>query len=218
VRAFAVLLLVVALLGACATPDPAVTTPPQALHSESDQRAADGAAPTLADVDPGYRTAPFTPSAASREEDAKLNLCLGRPPTVAHETARAFSPTFSGGDARQILVGVTFVDSAATADADLAALADSLRAPACLRDSLARQLGRDATVEVIRVEPPPGAPQVVAWRLRVVAGPTPVLVDVVSAVRGRAEVSFSFQDVNQPVPADQQGRLVARVLDRLPAA
>jgi hypothetical protein len=203
-----VVVAVAALVGGCAAPDPAVTVPPPALHREVDQQAAERAVPTLADVGPGYRTSTFTPSAAAREEDAKLNDCLGRPPTVQHETARAFSPNFSAGDARQILAGVTFVDSTATAAADLAALADRGRAADCLRQSLLRQLGRTATVDVNPVEPAPGGPGVVAWRLRVVAGPTPVVLDLVSVVRGRAEVSLSFQDVNQPVAADLQDRLV----------
>jgi len=188
------------------------------LHSEVDQRAAERAVPTLADVGPGYRTSTFTPSAAAREEDARLNECLGRPPTVQHETARAFSPNFSAGDARQILVGVTFVDSTSTAAADLASLADRGRAPDCLRQSLLRQPGRTATVEVTPVDSAPGGSGVVAWRLRVVAGPTPVVLDLVSIVRGRAEVSLSFQDVNQAVAADLQDRLVGRVSARLPAA
>jgi hypothetical protein len=206
------------LLG-CSSPGPATPAtppPPPALHSDGDQRAAEQAVLTPQDVGSDYRTSPFVASASSRQEDAALSQCLGRPPTAEHETARAFSPVFSKGDAQQILVGVTFVDSVATAHDDLAALAYPARAPECLRASLLRQLGRDATVEVTPVVPSPGGEGGVTWRMRVVAGPPPAVVDVVSVARGRAEVSLSFQDVNQPVPGEVQDRLMGAVLGRLP--
>jgi hypothetical protein len=208
-------LLVVAVVSGCAHPDPAVVTPPPALHSDDDQRMAEQAVLSAADVDRGYQGSMFVPSDDAREEDARLNACLGRPPTVQHETARAFSPNFSMGDQRQILVGVTFVDTTETARADLTALAGG-QAEGCLRESLLRQLGTNgATAEVTSLVPPPGGAGVVAYRLRVVAGP-PVLLDIVSAVRDRAEVSVSFQDVNRPFPAAEEDRLVGLVLARLP--
>lgn len=216
------MLAIVFTLSACSgggtVPNGPLTTIPPAQHSDDDQGMAEQALPMVDDVGPGYRATPFTPSSSSREEDATLNVCLGRPPTVQHETARAFSSNFTIGDARAILVGITFVDAADTARADLGALADLVRAGSCLKESLLRQLrSTGATVEVIPIDPPPGGDGVVAYRLRVVAGPPPVVFDLVSAVRGRAEVSVSFQDVNQPVPADLQDRLVRLVLDRLPA-
>lgn len=202
-------------MSGCAQPDPAVVTPPPALHSDADQQVAERAVLTAADVGSGYQVSPFVPSDDARAEDARLNACLGRPPTVQHETARAFSPNFSTDDQRQVLVGVTFVDSSATARDDLAALTGS-QAGGCLRESLHRQLGTSgATVEVTPLVPPPGGAGVVAYRLRVVAGP-PVLLDIVSAVRDRAEVSVSFQDVNRPFPAAEEDRLVGLVLGRLP--
>lgn len=117
---------------------------------------------------------------------------------------------------------MTVVDTLDTAQADLSALADAGRAVPCLRESLLRQYtgrGTPPTVDVSRTAQPPGGTDVVAYRLRIIAGPPgselPVILDVVSAVRGRAEVSITFRDVNQPVPADQQDRLVRAVLDRL---
>lgn len=188
-----------------------------APHSDDDQRTAERALPGVADVGSGYRASPFTPSTSSREEDATLSACLGRPPTAEHETARAFSSNYALGDARTILVGITFVDSADTARDDLRALADPVRAGSCLKESLLRQLRNTAaTVEVTPIDPPPGGAGVIAYRSRVVAGPPPVVLDLVSASRGRAEVSMSFQDVNQPVPVDVQDRLMRLVLDRLP--
>lgn len=94
----------------------------------------------------------------------------------------------------------------------------------CLRESRLRQYtgpGTPSTVDVSRTAQPPDGADVVAYRLRVIAGPPgfelPVILDVVSAVRGRAEVSITFRDINQPVPAGQQDRLVRAVLDRLAA-
>jgi hypothetical protein len=213
-----------AVAGGCASPAPAppAPTPPPALHSAPDQRAAERAVPTLQDLGDGYAASPFVPSAGDRAEDAQLSSCLGRPPTAEHETARAFSPQFSQGDARAVLAGITFVDSPDTARDDLAALADGQRAPGCLRESMLRQLGRsggrgDAAVAVTRVDPPPGGAGVVAYRLTVQSGPLPVVVDLLSAVVGRAEVQVSFRDAVRPVPGDVQNRVVGLCLARLPA-
>jgi len=201
---------------------PPAPVPPPALHSDADQRVAEQALPTLADLGDGYATSPFTPSADSRVEDATLSSCLGRPPTVEHETARTFSPQFTAGDDRIVLAGITFVDTLETARADLAALDDEPRAAPCLRDSLARQLdaagGRADDVTVTRIRPAPGGDDVVAYRLVVQSGPLPVVVDLISALVGRAEVSISFQDPAHPVPADLQDRVVRACLDRLAAA
>jgi hypothetical protein len=135
-----VVVAVCAAVTGCAASAPAGPEPPTALHSVEDQRAAERALPTVQDLGTDYATAPYVPSADARAEDARLSGCLGRPPTVEHETARAFSPQFTEGDARIVLAGITFVDGVDTASADLAALADTARAAPCLRDFLVRQL------------------------------------------------------------------------------
>src|SRR5262249_6737497 len=148
---------------------------------------------------------------------------LGRPPTATHQTARAFSPTFTR-DTDMIIGSVTFVQSNETAQADIAALRDASRAVPCLHDSLTAQLSRagsPAQVEVSQISPPPGGPDIdaAAYRLRMLAGAddprTLYVVDMASAGKGRAEVSVSFHYVNQLIPADIEQRAVRAVLDRL---
>jgi hypothetical protein len=215
-----VVLMVCAAVAGCADPAPSGPEPSPARHSVEDQQAAERALPIVQDLGTDYATAPYVPSADARAEDARLSECLGRPPTAEHETARAFSPQFTEGDARIVLAGITFVDGVDTASADLAALADEPRAAPCLRESMVRQLqeagGKADAVTTARVDPPPGGRGVVAYRLTVQSGSVPVVVDLVSAVAGRAEVSVSFQDPLRPVPADLQDRVVRACLNRLP--
>jgi hypothetical protein len=74
---------------------------------------------------------------------------------------------------------------------------------------------------VSQVSPPPGGADVdaVAYRLQILADAdgqrTPLVVDMVNAVKGRAEIAISFQDLNQPLSAEIQDRAVRTMLDRL---
>jgi hypothetical protein len=174
---------------------------------------------------PDYRATPFTPDPNKAADDAALNACLGRPPAPTHERARAFSPKFTI-DYQEIQADITVVDSNETSRADIAPLRDTPRAVLCIKDLLIRQLSREgasAQVDVSRVSPPPGGPDVdvVAYRLKLLASvgdqSTPYVVDMVSAVKGRAKISVDFQNYNQPVPVDIQDRAVRAMLDRLAA-
>jgi hypothetical protein len=193
------------------------------VKSGTDQQVAEAAILNQQDMGPDYRATPFTPDAQDAADDAALNACLGRPSTATHETARVFSPRFTK-DFQEILGSITFVDSNETAQADIAALRDTPRAVSCFQNWLTTQQSRAggwAQVEVNQISPPPSGADidVVAYRLRILAEmdgeAAPYVVDMVSALKGRAMMSATFQDVNQPVPADIQERAVRTMLDRL---
>jgi hypothetical protein len=213
--------LLVALSGCGAAPTevaPPVPTSPPVAHDDADQRAAEHALPGRSDVGPEFRESPFVPPASAGEDDATLSACIGRPPTADHETARAYSPRLTAGDGTEIAASVTFVDTVDTARADLAALAAEDRARPCLRDLLASQLGTLkvlAAVEVTRTVPPPGGQDVVAYRAVVRTVGPPVVLDLVSTVKGRAEVQASFRNPAEPLPAEVQARLVRTIVGRL---
>lgn len=220
--------LVMTAAAGCSSPNHTAPTPlpppaPSEVKSGTDQQVAQAAILNQQDMGPDYRATPFTPDSQNAADDAALNGCLGRPPTATHERARAFSPIFTR-DFQAIHGSITFVDSNETAQAVIVALRDTPRAVPCLQNSLTAKLSRSggsAQVEVSRISPPPGGPDVdvVAYRLRILAEAdgerTPLVVDMVSALKGRAEMSVSFQDVNQPLPADIQDRVVRTMLDRL---
>jgi hypothetical protein len=220
---------VVAAAAGCSSPNhtgptslPALV--PSADKSGTDQQVAQATVLSQQDMGPDYQATPFSPDAQDAADNAAFEACLGRPSTAMHETARAYSPKFTE-DFQVILGNIAFADSNETAQGDIAALRDTPRAASCLQNLLTTQLSRSggsAQVEVSQPSPPPGGPdvEVIAYRLRILAEAggerTPLVVDVVSALKGRAEMSVSFQDVNQPVPADILDRAVRAMLDRLP--
>jgi hypothetical protein len=126
------------------------------------------------------------------------------------------------GDARELVGTVSFVDSQAVANADLAALRGDKAAP-CIEQLFLRQLTRGQAVLprvlVSHVTPPTAAPDVVAIRLQTTVRASgqdlPVFVDIVSAIKGRAEVQATFQDVNHPVEASLQRQAMEVMLARL---
>lgn len=188
----------------------------------ADQKAAEAAVLRQSDVGSGYLSTPYIQPLQSAQDDAELSRCLGRPPAKVHETARAFSPKFSQGDARQVLASVTFVDSPATAMADLEAL-KSVKAMPCLKNSLLAQLRRISVtgeqVDLTRISVSAGEPNICAYRFRVVSNAAgqdiPQYLDLVSAVRGRAAVQATFQDVNQTFPKVFEERMMNAMLNRL---
>lgn len=222
--------LVVATAAGCSSPNHTATAPlpppvPSTVKSGTDQQVAQAAILNQQDMGPDYRATPFTPDSDDAADDAALSTCLGRPPTATHERARAFSPEFTV-DFQVIHASITFVDSNETAQADVAALRDTPKAMPCLKDLLTTQLSREnasAQIEASQISPPPGGPDVdvVAYRLKFLAEldgqRIPYVVDMVSAAKGRAEMSVSFVDFNKPVPADIQDGAVRAMLDRLPA-
>lgn len=199
---------------------------PSAVKSGTDQQVAQAAIMNQQDMGPDYRATPFTSSPQDAADDAAFHACLGQPATATDETASVFSPVFTL-DFKEILGNITFVDSTKTAEAYIAALHDTPKTVSCLKNSMIAQLSRSGgsvQVEVNQINPPPGGANVnvIAYRLRILAAaagqdPQPLVVDLVSALKGRAEVSVHFDDLNQPVPTDIQARVVRMMLDRLPA-
>lgn len=222
--------LVVAAATGCSSPSHTAVNSllppaPGAAKSSTDQQVAQAAILNQHDMGSDYVATPFTPDSQDVADDDALNACLGRPSNATHETARSFSPRFTQ-DFKVIVSDITFFDSSETAQADIAALRDAPRAVSCLRDWLTAQLSRSggsAQVDVSRIRPPLGGPDIdiVAYRLRILAEAggetTPLVVDMVTALKGRAKISASFQEWNQPLLVDIQGRAVRAMLDRLTA-
>lgn len=221
--------LVVGAVVGCSSPNrvsPALlpSPVPSVVKSGTDQQVAQAAVLNQQDMGPDYRATSYPPDVQDTADDAAFKACLGRPSAATHDTARAFSPTFTE-DFQVIEGSITLVDSTQTAQADIAALRDTPRTVSCFQNLLTTQLSRSggsAQVEVNQINPPPGGPDgdAVAYRLRILAqagGQTiPIVMDVVNAVKGRAETSVSLQNFNHPVPADLEDRAVRAMLDRLP--
>jgi hypothetical protein len=221
---------VVAAVAGCSSPHHTSSTPvpppvPSSVKSRSDQQAAQAAILNQHDMGPDYRVIPFTPNPQNDADHAAFNACLGRPSDATHRTARTFSPTFTQ-DFQVIVGSITFVDSKETAQQDIAALRDTPKAVSCLHDSMTTQLSRSggsSQVEVSQLSLSPGGPGIdaVAYRLKILAEAdgqrTPLVVDMVNAVKGRAKIDISFQKLNQPLPADIQDRAIRAMLDRLAA-
>jgi hypothetical protein len=229
---FATVALVAALVGCTASkpghtivtgkPAPSSSPTTSAAPSAADMRAATVAILKLADVGIKYKQIPYRDTAQAEHDDAALNACIGRPPSALHQTAKVFSKQFSQGDAQTILASITFVDTQRTAQEDLAALRGQ-RAKQCIRRSLLAQYertGGHATVSIASLDPSPTANAPSAnYRLKVLAqisgGTIPVFVDIVQAIKGRAEVSASFMDVNQPVSFLIEQHAMSAMLGRL---
>jgi hypothetical protein len=208
---------------------PISSSPPSVastVKSGTDQQVAQAAIMNQHDMGADYLASPYTPSPQDAADDAAFRACLGQPATAKAETATVFSPIFTM-DFKVVLGNITFVDSDKTAQAYIAALHDTPKAVSCLKSSTTEQLSRSggsAQVEVSPIYPSPGGANVdvIAYRLQILSGengqdPQPVVVDLVSALKGRAEISVHFQDLNQPVPTDIQDHVVRTMLDRLPA-
>jgi hypothetical protein len=176
----------------------------------------------LADIGSGYKQTPYQPTAQSAQDDAALNECIGRPPSPIHQTAKVFSMQFSQGDTLAILASITFVDTARTANADIEALRGA-RAEKCIKQSFLeqyRRTGGQATVSVHPLAPSPtGNEPSASYRIKILAqtanGTIPEFLDLVQVIKDRAEVSATFQDVNQPVPASIEHRAMSAMLGRL---
>jgi hypothetical protein len=175
-----------------------------------------------ADIGSGYKETPYQPTAKSAQDDAALNGCIGRPPSPVHQTAKVFSMQFSQGDTLAILASITFVDTLETASADIEALRGK-RAEKCIKQSFLeqyRRTGGQATASVIPLVPSPtGNEASASYRIKILAqtanGTVPEFLDLVQATKDRAEVSATFQDVNQPVSASIEQRAMSAMLGRL---
>jgi hypothetical protein len=185
-------------------------------------RAARTAILKLADIGNGYKETQYQPTAQSNRDDAALNSCIGRPPSPVHQTAKVFSKQFSRGDTLTILASITFVDTLETARADIDALRGP-RAEKCIKQSFLEQYkrtGGQASVSINPLAPSPtGNEPSASYRIKVLAqtanGTIPEFLDLVQAIRDRAEVSATFQDVNRPVSASIEQRAMSAMLGRL---
>jgi hypothetical protein len=185
-------------------------------------RAAKDAILKQADIGPGYKLTQYQPTAQSEQDDAALNHCIGRPPSPVHQTAKLFSKQFSRGDSLIILASITFVDTEQTAQEDVTALRGP-RAESCIKQSFldqSKRAGEQASVDVTNLSPSPtGSAPAANYRIKIFAringGTIPEFLDIVQAIKGRAEVSVSFQNVNQPVPASIERRAMSAMLGRL---
>jgi hypothetical protein len=213
--------LLAAVTAGCGSHGAAAAASP-APASAADQRAAEFAILRLADMGPGYRQTRFQPTAQVRQGSVTLSRCIGRPPGSLHQTAQAFSEQLSRGSL-EILASIIFVSTRQAAQGDLAAF-QGPKAPGCLRQSYLTQYertGGKATASIGPLRPPPASRATSAdYRLRVLAQTTtgskvPVFIDVVRVVRGRAEVTVTFQDVNQAVPEAVERRAISAMLGRL---
>lgn len=213
----AVVLTMLLATAACTSTPPDVAPEQPAPLDSSDQAEAEAALPTPGDAGSAYSATPFEPADAP-EEDTELNTCLGIEPTAQSETARAFSSVFTTGAGTRLQMSVTFVESASTANAELAAYASD-RAAECVRQSQVRQLNQVGVLGEVEhqfVDPPVSVDSAVAHRLIIDRqSGAPRIIDLVLAVKGRAEVTATFIRVQEPVPAAEQDRLLRLVLDRL---
>jgi hypothetical protein len=129
---------------------------------------------------------------------------------------------FSKGDDEIISASITFVDTVLDAKEDTVAL-QGPRGERCAIQSFLTQLREQGDASVATIGPltpsPTGSALSANYRIRtqVQAGTEtlPFFVDQVQVMKGRAEVSASFQEVNQPVPASLERRVMAAMLGRL---
>jgi len=204
------------------SPQPSTSPLTSASPSATDMRAARAAILKLADVGSTYKETPYQPTAQSAQDDAALNSCIGRPPSPVHQTAKVFSMQFSRGDTLTILASITFVDTLETANADIVALR-GLRAEKCIKLSLLEQYRRTGGQAAVSINPlvpsPAGNEPSANYRIKVLAqtanGTIPEFLDLVQVIKDRAEVSATFQDVNQPVSASIERRAMSAMLGRL---
>lgn len=202
--------------------NPSQTATVRVSPSAADRRAAEYAILKLVDVGSGFVQTPYQPTAQSERDEAALNRCIGRPSATDHQTAVVYSMQFSKGDSEKILASITFVDTDTTAQEDAAAL-QGARGQACTKQSFLEQIaeaGDTATATITPLIPSPTGDAVSAnYRIlaQVSAGSDtlPFIVDIVQAVKGRAEISAYFQDVNQSVPASLERRAMTAMLERL---
>jgi hypothetical protein len=198
------------------------TASPRPSTSPLDQKTANVAVLRRSDVGSGYTEKPYIPSAQTASDDAIEQHCLGRPPTATEQTTLAYSPVFTEGDAKQVLASVTFVRSSIMATDDFDALRSGV-APACLRKIFTMQLRRTLQetprLDLKRISFSSGNANVCEYRFRVTvgtsAGDLTQYLDLISAIRGRAEVQATFQNVNAPADHAFEEHVINAMLQRL---
>ncbi len=176
----------------------------------------------LKDLGKGFQGLPYMTNPRAGQDEQALSTCLGGPPPRQHETARAFSSQFVRDDGRRVQASVTFADTAERAAADLRDLRGA-KAISCLKDLMIKQLRRLSYelhgIDVVPISPITDLPDVVAYRFTVVIDVNDQditqIIDLISAIRGRAEVQATFQDVNEPVESSLESRAMLAMLNRL---
>jgi hypothetical protein len=227
------LAILIVVLAACtgskqsARSGPTSLNPPQTATvrvspSPADRRAAEHAILKLTDVGSGFVQTPYQPTAQSERDEAALNRCIGRPSATDRQTAVVYSMQFSKGDSEKILASITFVDTDTSAQEDTAAL-QGARGQACTKQSFLQQIAEAGDTATATIEPltpsPTGDATSANYRIlaQVMAGPEtlPFIMDIVQVIKGRAEVSASFQDVNGSVPASLERHVMTVMLEKL---
>jgi hypothetical protein len=202
--------------------NPSQTATVRVTPSVADRHSAEHAILKLADLGSGFVQTPYQPTAQSERDEAALNRCIGRPSATDHQTALVYSMQFARGDSEKILASITFVDTNATAQEDVAAL-QGARGRVCTKQSFLQQVaevGDTATATIKPLAPSPTGDAASAnYRIlaQVTAGPDtlPFTIDIVQVIKGRAEISASFQDVNQSVPLSLERRVMTAMLEKL---
>jgi hypothetical protein len=176
-----------------------------------------------ADLDASFKETPYQPTPQADEDDAKLNACLGLPPSPTYQTAKVLSSQFSLGDKESILAGIDFVESQAVANRDLAAQQTS-RALVCIKqsfqDQYERAYGNIRSIDIEKLDSSLArTAQAANYRLRVYVeqpdGTIPFTIDLLQALEGRAEVAAIFTEVNGSVSAALETRVIDAMLERL---
>jgi hypothetical protein len=165
---------------------------------------------------------PYQPTAQSERDEAALNRCTGRPSATDYQTAVVYSMQFSKGDGEQISASITFVDTNTNAQEDVAVLRGA-RGQACTKQSFLQQAAAAGGTVTATIKPlipsPTGNAESANYRIlaQVPAGSDtlPFIIDIVQVLKGRAEISASFQDVNRSVPASLERRVMTAMLERL---
>jgi hypothetical protein len=184
--------------------------------------AAEHAILRLSDLDAGFTQTPYHSTAQSERDEAAMNKCIGRPTATSHQTTVVYSMQFSKGDSEKILASITFVDSEKTGQEDVAALQGTL-GQKCTKQSLLEQIKAAGGSATATISPLPLSPTknmaAANYRIKALVSTgqetIPFYVDIIQVIKGRAEVSASFQDVNQPVSASLEQRAMAAMLERL---
>jgi hypothetical protein len=172
------------------------------------------------DLTPEWRPSPPDTSMESEGDASRFAQCLGRPEPKTVRTATLASPRFEVTDRSRASSTVQTVKSADIAEDDFAAL-DGSRATGCLRQRLQAVLDRESTPgnapQRIVVERLPGidvGARAAAFRAVVTYPSGEAYLDVVNVQKDELEVTATFFNRENPLPADFERTVVTRMLAR----
>ena len=200
--------------------------PPPATGQAGDTARARTIVLQQADMPAGWRGAAHTETPQETERARDISRCLGRPDPDTFRSTRVYGPDLTLGQT-QVSSIATVLNAVEDAQADLAAV----RGPKygqCLvpafREDLSRQ-ATDAKVENVATEPlqvesfGDGSVGIRLTAELVYADRTDRLfADLVDITQDRSTVSATFFSFNQPVPAQLEQSLIARMGNRIATA